>query len=119
MEPLIYAGRAVSLLWGGFWLFFAIASAVDDSAHLLVGLVYAFGLGGVVFGTACAAWKWPRVGGMALVAEGLLTGSLMASGTLRQNSLYNTVFLLATLVLPPVAAGLMLLLGSGRRTSPT
>lgn len=99
-------GRALAFLWAGFWLWFGIASALSGGnlpsafAHLSVPAV-------LIVIAAVAAWRRPTIGGALLVAEGLALASLIATGMLRQS-----FFLAITLALPPIAAGVLLLIGS-------
>jgi hypothetical protein len=116
MNPriLIYAGRAISLAWAGFWLFFGIASGLSENVGPVGALLHAVLPGGVAFLTTCAAWRWPTAGGGLLVLEGLLLAVVMLTGVLNPANPSGALFLVATLVAPPIVAGLLFVGGSWR-----
>ena len=99
-----YAGLALALLWGGWWTFFAFAVGISEGSVGVRQLVVTLaGLSGFVL-----AWRWEAVGGALLVLEGLFFVFLLATGFLWRD-LQNTIFLIFALVLPPLAAGILLL----------
>ena len=65
-----------------------------------------------------AAWRWQHVGGALLVLEGLVYAGIMASGLLNPNSPYTALFLILTLVAPPIVSGLLFLDGWWRGRAP-
>lgn len=116
-DGMILAGRILSLLWAGFWLWFGIASALSGKdlptaiAHLIVPAV-------LIIIAAVAAWLSPSVGGTLLVLEGLTLVCLMLAGELRPNNPTRVFFLVLTLALPPIVAGTLLLLGRSHGHTP-
>ncbi len=119
MKPkfIINFGRAISLLWVGFWSWFII-SVLTSERFPVDGLVH----GGIPLALALiatsVAWRWNRIGGALLVLEGLTLASIMASGYLHPNSPSAALFMVLTLVAPPIASGLLFLDGWWRGRSP-
>lgn len=99
------AAGVLLLAWGAWWCFFAVASASDPRFTLeaVPPLLLAALL---VVGIPLVAWRWRRYGGALLVAEGAVLLGLVV-GVLR-NPPGTTAFLIGTLALPPVVAGLLL-----------
>ena len=93
-------------LWAAWWAFFAFAQRPT--------LVITAGVAMVLFAIPLLAWSWRGVGGAILVAEGL---ALLAwvTFTLHKNPPATTMFLVLTLVLPPLLSGILLLAEGGRR----
>lgn len=111
----IYAARALATLWVGFWLWFAVASSIDHLMSMIVAAGIPLGLS--VFAVVMA-WRRPQVGGAMLVIEGLTIAGTMAAGFLNPNSLATALFLILTLVVPPIVAGLLFLEGCRRGRRP-
>jgi glutathione S-transferase len=98
--------RSLSLLWAGWWIFFAMASWAGEGGHLNQ-LVIPAAVSLALAGSAGIAWKWEFVGGALLALEGLV---LIAGYPLIVNerfSLATVLFVIGTLGLPPLTAGLL------------
>ena len=121
MSPLIaiYAARAISVAWGGFWLWFGLASGIGEGGTPSEVFRHALVPGGIGFVTACVAWRWPGIGGKLLVVEGLLMAGIFAIGLLRPPTVSMAVFLTLTLIVPPIVAGLLFLSGTLSPQAPT
>lgn len=111
MKQMIFMGRALGLVWAGFWLFFAVASALGDGGNVWTGLAHALPLGGLAMAAAVAACRWPMQGGLALIAEGALLLGLMAYGYLRPGNPNAALFIALTLAAPPIVAGCLVVWG--------
>jgi len=103
-----YFGRSLLIVWAGFWIFFAVASALseispDPKANVLGWLVVIVGSLLLLAG-AIIPWIWERLGGFILLAEGvffLVFFLIVATGDL------NWAMILIILV-PFIAGGLSL-----------
>jgi hypothetical protein len=74
LAALRWTVRIAAIVWGAFWAWFAAAVSIGDAIHgQPIGLVYAAALIGILAATVTALWRWPRVGGVVLVALGILS----------------------------------------------
>lgn len=104
------AARCLALLWFGFWSWFSFAEGLEGLSHLPMVLIMGF--------SVWAAWKWEVTGGILLALEGLFVmiaypltvGSRFPVGTI--------IFVLATLGLPPLLAGILFIFSGSRRSAP-
>ena len=92
-----------------FWVFFGVASGIDENLgwrnllkHLLVP-------GGVFAGIAAIAWRWRLAGAILMIATGatIFVGYPMVFIEFFPTS--TIVLVLLTMAAPPVAAGVLLL----------
>jgi hypothetical protein len=107
-----FLARLICGLWAGFWIFFAFASSASDfnsrgevsPGSLLIPLA----LTSTLLLLALTAWRWVKIGRIALPAAGLaiLIAYPLVPGGL---SLQTKAFVMATLGLPPLAAGVLLI----------
>lgn len=107
------AALAIALLWAGLWVFFEAAEAIGshEFMQLIIFVV-------VMLGSVAIAWKWAGVGGAVLLLAGAGAIALFAPAWLHHFDLWPTVGLFATMPLPPLVAGGLLLL-SGHEHHPT
>lgn len=103
MSPRVMTivARVIVVLWAGFWTFFCIASAIGEREGPVGALMHQVPAVVMLISTSLA-WRWPRVAGSLLVAEGLF----VASGLW----VHPTAVLFAMLGLPPMVAGVLFLL---------
>jgi hypothetical protein len=104
----------LSLLWGGWWTFFGLASGIGEGIGIPGTLVHALVPGLIFLATALAARKWNFAGGILLVLEGVL--ALWFFGYL-SDRLFTTLGLqmVCLLGLPGVISGLLFISESGKR----
>ncbi len=64
-----HALRALLLLWAGFWAWFVLAVSLGESPPppVWIPISWLAGLGGLVV----LGWRWPRLGGLVLLAAGI------------------------------------------------
>ena len=99
--------RSMGAVWAGSWIAGGALAAALQRAPLAGILISAF-LPGLVFAAGVGlAWKWERVGGLLLVAQGLFWAVTYAFNYSGHMELLRTLFVLVTFVLPPVLAGMM------------
>ncbi|HXL04730.1 MAG TPA: hypothetical protein PLH34_08015 [Bacillota bacterium] len=96
----------LSLLWGGWWTFFGLASGISEGIGILGTLMHALVPGLIFLATALTARKRNFVGGIFLVLEGVL--ALWFFGYL-SDRLFTPLGLQMVLFLglPGVASGLL------------
>jgi hypothetical protein len=109
MSPKTYsfAVKILLLLWAGFWAFFVVASEIAEPASLPQKLAVC--LGGVAFfaGSAFLGIRFRHFGGVVLFVEGI--SLLVANLAFLHNPPTTEVFVIATLALPPLLVGRLLL----------
>jgi len=105
MLSLRRAGLALALVWAGWWVFFATGDAVVS--HKFVGGIIFVAL---VAGIVAAAWKWPAVGSVLLVLAGIASICIWEPMWIRRFGFWQIVLMFAIMPLPPLLAGLLLLL---------
>ena len=110
-STMVWAARAIAVAWAGWWTFFTVAEAIHEPLEALVTHGWMVLL---MWGAIALAWKYPAAGGVVLIAEGLFVVSCFLVGWLPSRSGY-VGFVILTLAVPPILAGLMLLGGGGRR----
>lgn len=94
-----------------FWLWFGIGSAYVEKAGPFNWLMHILVPGGIFILSTLVAWRWEKIGGALLVLEGLVAlgfiGRAFLWGRFTASSL---VLMCLTLGLPPLAAGILLLI---------
>jgi hypothetical protein len=102
----------LALLWALWWTFFGFASGVGEGLSLVGVFVHAALPGGVMLISVAVAWLWRLVGGVLLVVEGIIV--LVGYPIMVSNrfGLRTIVFVLLTMALPPLLAGILLLIDS-------
>ncbi len=111
-----FLARVITGLWAGFWIFFAVVSSANDfdtrGAGSLGGLLIPLAFTAVLLLLAFTAWRWERVGRIALPVAGL--AAFIAYPIAAKNFPVSTkMFVVAVLGLPPLSAGI-LLIATGR-----
>jgi hypothetical protein len=107
-----YVARVLSLIWAGWWVFFGVASGIDERGKPIEILLHAAAPGLVFLVSALVAWRWETVGAVLLLLEGLLVligYPLMVHGRF---SLWTIVFVELTMALPPLVSGVLFLIAS-------
>lgn len=61
------ASLALLVLWAGFWLWFSVSVVLSE--RTLAWQPYAFIA--TIIGLAAAAWRFPRIGGILMIAAGV------------------------------------------------
>lgn len=107
---LLWAGRAVLLLWAAFWLWFNVASFFGEVAEYGIGAWINHALLAVVILTGTILpFVRPRLGGAFLIALAVGLGIFFRG---------VTPFVFLIFVLPPAVAGVLTLLTARRTPSP-
>ncbi len=103
------SGPVLALLWAFFWIWFGIASGIAEKLepagvvmHTLPGLVF--------LAVAVLSWRWPAIGGVALIGVGVVVAVVYPLMFSSRFPLKTVVAVLLTMALPPLAAGVLLLL---------
>ncbi|MBF8248973.1 MAG: hypothetical protein HW374_1773 [Bacteroidetes bacterium] len=109
--------RALILLWGFFWALFGLFSGLGEGGDV-VGTVFHITVPGLIFfATAILAWWYEKLGGVTLLAEGLVV-AISYPLVFRAMTPSTVIFVLLTMALPPLLAGSMFLL-DWRKSHPT
>lgn len=109
MSFLLLLARCVTVLWVMFWTYFTIASGLFTAPPGVQWLVASL-LGCAWLGLTLA-WRWPRVGGTLLLTEGVGLLFLVVTALRRSSGNDWSLFLIATMALPAITAGVLLLAG--------
>jgi hypothetical protein len=111
-KRLRYVALALGAAWACWWVFFETAEAIGDRQfdQAILFLV-------VMFGAVALAWKWPAIGAALFLAEGIAAIIMFAPMWTHRFRLPAFLVLFAMMPLPPLAAGILLLL-SRRRAHP-
>jgi hypothetical protein len=113
----IWLVRIVTVVWAGFWLWFGLASAVVESLSWQSTVLYAVRPGLIFAGIALFAWMWPRPGGVVLVVAAFVLAAWYGI-YYGEKPTSLKLFVLSTIALPPLAAGLVLLWPSDAGSAP-
>jgi hypothetical protein len=111
-KRLQYVALALGAAWACWWVFFEAAEALGDRQFTQPVLFLV-----VMFGAVAIAWKWPAIGAVLFLAEAVATVVLFAPMWAHRFGLARFLILFAMMPLPPLAAGILLLL-SRRHASP-
>ena len=104
-KRLRYVALALGAAWACWWVFFETAEAVGDGQF---GQAILFVV--VMFGAVAVAWRWPGIGATLFLAEGAAAIVMFAPAWARHSHLAAFLLLFAMMPLPPLAAGILLLL---------
>lgn len=106
-NPIRLIALTIASVWAAFWTYFVVASALGEPGSVGIKLFICVLGTGLFLGSALLAWRWPRSGRVLLALEGLAL--CVADFTFLHNPPATQMFLLLTLGLPPLLAGLLLL----------
>lgn len=98
-----YGARALALVWGAWWTFFGLASGLAEGLDPLGVMLHTLVPGLIFLFIAMSTYRWELFGAVALVLAGFAALVFF----------FNFAVTLAgmlTLVLPPILAGILLLL---------
>lgn len=100
----------LALIAIGFWLWFGIGSAYVEQLGSINWVIHILVPGGIFLLSALVAWRWEGLGGALFVLEGLIAlGFVVFAFVWRDSPLLTTILLGVTLVLLPLAAGVLFL----------
>lgn len=107
-----FLARVITGLWAGFWIFFAVAISADDfnsrGGASLGGLLFPLLFSAIILLLAFTAWKWVRIGRIALPLAGLAF-FVMYPAIGDYFAVATKEFVIAALGLPPLSAGILLI----------
>ena len=112
-----YLARLIALAWGGFWVFFGVASGLGERMNAEGVFMHALLPGLVFLASVIIPWIWESWGGILLILEGLfvcVAYPMMAKGHFPLNTIF---FVLLTMGLPPIVSGIFFLFIS-RKSKP-
>lgn len=111
------AGKVLALLWAGWWTFFAVAVVISEGGNPWNVLRFGWWLTLIPLGIALIALRWEKVGGILLVIAGVAAAVLYP--VLATASIGTIVFMFLAMAAPPLAAGILLLVGSRKAREST
>jgi hypothetical protein len=105
---LLYSARILAMLWAAFWTWFGLASGIAEGLGPAGILVHTAVPGLFFVLLLLVAWRWQAVGGILLVLASL---SIAVAYPLvfRRMPLPTTIFVLLTMAVPPLLAGILFL----------
>ncbi|MGA2571278.1 MAG: hypothetical protein ABSF23_12225 [Terracidiphilus sp.] len=109
------SGRALALLWAGFWMFFFVAESVATRAPVQAALPWV-GVGLFFILLALLPWRWEAAGGILLALAGCAAGVGYALWAPLQLPAASRVLTSIALSTPALVAGILILMH--RRTAP-
>jgi hypothetical protein len=116
MKIVTYAARTLALLWAGFWMLFFTAESLVWNTPLDRMIIWmTIGLAFLI--VALVAWRWEVVGGVLLIAVGIVSVLAYYSRGPRPISTTTLVTTLLAFGIPPTGAGVLFLIhhyGIGR-----
>ncbi len=105
---VLYGSRALAVLWACFWIWFGLASGIGEKLPLLGVLIHT-AVPGLFFGLLTGiAWRWPRAGGIVLLAAGVAV-SIVYPIMFARMPAQTRNFVLLTMAAPPLVSGVLLL----------
>ena len=104
-KRLRYVALALGAAWACWWVFFETAEGATGR-NFTQAIIFLL----IMFGTLAAAWKWPAAGAILFLAEGLGSIAFFGPAWAHNFGLAQFLLLFAMMPLPPLAAGILLLL---------
>jgi NADH:ubiquinone oxidoreductase subunit 2 (subunit N) len=115
MKWMRLSARLIVVLWAGFWIFFAVGSAIGGggktdipASESLKGILAVTAIVLVCAGAIYLAWRRPLVAGISLILI-----AIAAMGAFLSISRPESVMLI--IGLPPLLSGILFLVSSARR----
>ena len=103
------SARLIVVLWAGFWILFAVGSAISGGGKTNIqGILTIAAIILVCAGAVYLAWRRPLIAGISLT----LIGIVIAGAYIKYVSRSNLVLLI--IGLPPLLSGILFLLSSTR-----
>lgn len=110
-----WIARFLALCWAGWWIFFGLASGIDEGSSVPVILVHAAIPGALFLISALLPWRYEMLGGKVLLIEGILI-AIIYPYLARHFQLFVILMVLLTMALPPLIAGLLCITIARRRS---
>lgn len=105
-----YFTRILALVWTGFWIYFGLASAIEEKLNFFQTLLHIAVPGLLFFICVLIAWQWEKPGGILLTTVGLIIVLAYLQMAYGRVPLFTIIFVLLTMAFPPVICGALLIL---------
>ena len=105
---LLYSARVLAMLWAAFWTWFGLASGIAEGLSPAGVLVHTAVPGLFFVLLLVVAWRWEALGGILLVLASLFM-AVAYPLVFRRMPLSTTIFVLLTMAVPPLLAGILFL----------
>lgn len=100
--------RGIALVWALFWTLFGLLSGIGEGLDLLGILIHTTVPGLIFLAVSAIAWPRPRLAGWLLMVVSIVV-ALVYTVTVSDAMAVGTIlFVLATMALPPLVAGSLL-----------
>ena len=109
-KRLRFIGLGLGAAWACWWVFFATAEAISSSRQPVAPMIFCM----LMFGALALAWKWPVAGATLFIVEGAASIVMYLPMWWRRYGLGGTALMFAWMPLPPIAAGVLLLIARRR-----
>jgi hypothetical protein len=109
LRPRDYAAHILALVWALFWTWFGLASGIAEGGDAKAVLLHTAAPGLIFLALVLIAFRWEHFGGRALVAIGVIVAvayPMVFGGRIR---IETVLMVLATMAIPPLLAGILLL----------
>lgn len=100
--------HSLMILWVSWWIFFGFSSGFSKGMTPAGVLLHAALPGLIFLLTAIIAWRWEEFGGKLLIYEGLLILVIFPAIAAGALSFGGILFVILTMALPPLFAGILL-----------
>ena len=107
-------GLGIGCLASAFWIWFGVASAAGERLGSFNWILHLLLPGGVLAASLLIALRWEGLGGALLALEGLAVAVAYPWMTWSRFPLTTIAFVLLTLALPPLLAGILFLADAPR-----
>ncbi len=107
--------RVLACLWCGYWALFGIGSGLGEGGtNIIFHLVFPTLIFVVLL---FVFWRWERVGSIVMILLGLIVAVGYPLTVGRRFPVKTSIFMVLTMALPPLLAGLLAI--AARRKSPS
>jgi hypothetical protein len=104
-----YLARAIALAWGGFWVFFGVASGIGEKMNTEGIFMHALLPGLVFLASVVIPWIWEKPGGVLLILEGLFVCVAYPMMFYPRFHISTVIYVLLTMGFPPIVSGIIFL----------
>lgn len=99
----------MAILWAAFWTWFGLASGLAEKLSPAGVLVHTAAPGLAFVVLLVVSWRWELPGGILLVLAGVAV-AVVYPMMFRRMPTATVVFVILTMALPPILAGILFLL---------
>lgn len=105
-----WVALGLALAWSLFWTLFGLLSGIGEGIGFIGTVIHAAVPGLIFLFAVVISWRWTIVGSILLLIEGLIVLIGYPVMTFDRISIATIIFILFTMALPPLVAGVLLVL---------